>query len=456
MKFPAGKLLSAVRRRPLVWDTVTTTGWGLIGRSAGFLIPFFVAAWFGVSEDTDAFFFSYGVILFLANIFAPVVEQVVVPYIAEARRAGRDVGRMIGTILAVSGLGLVVLEGVLLLVMDPVLGLVTKFDPPTRRLAYLLLLETAPLVILLVWTGVLSGTLNAYRKFAYPAVSPAFRAALNLGIIFAFRNSLGVHAIALGYVAGEAGRMLILLGIIRKLKLVKIRFSCRPGPRLRDFFRQASFQAAAMVAIWLKPIIDRAMASWLGEGNVSLLYYADRLYIIPITFICSGLMATTLSHWSSRFYESPGMTLKADVNRGIRLVGALTVVIAVFLIFLHRPLARIAFGRGAFPPGQIAEVQRIWFFYLLGLVPYVIARIYFQAHLVLVNTRFLMVYAFCLNGVGIGLNWLLMKRFGVAGIALATTISYGLAAFGLGYFFYRKLGLPAPEGTPGVSREKTG
>ncbi len=452
MTFFSGKIFSVFRGRPLIRDTITTTGWSLLGRSAGFLIPFFVAAWFGVSEDTDAFFFSYGVILFLANIFAPVVEQVVVPYIAESRRAGRDVGRMVGTILTVSGLGLLILTGALLWVMEPVLGLVTKFDPATRRLASQLLLETAPLVILLVWTGVLSGTLNAYRKFAYPAVSPAFRAAINLGIIFTLCDTLGVHAIALGYVAGEAGRMIILLGIIRKLRLLKIRFSCCPGPRLRNFFRQASFQAGAMVAIWLKPIIDRAMASWLGEGNVSRLYYADRLYIIPITFICSGLMATTLSHWSFRYYESPGMTLKEDVNRGIRLVGVLTAVIAVLLIFFHRPLVRLAFGRGAFPAGDIAEVQRIWLFYLWGLIPYVIARIYFQAHLVMVNTRLLMVYAFCLNGVGVALNWLLMKKFGVAGIALATTISNLLAAGGLGYYFYRKLSGSQPPGSPKESQ----
>ncbi|MFH1038803.1 MAG: lipid II flippase MurJ [PVC group bacterium] len=431
--------MSGVRGRPLVWDTITTTWWGLIGRAAGFMIPFFIAAWFGISDDTDAFFFSYGVILFLANIFAPVVEYVIVPYIAEARRAGRDIGSLIGGVLGISGLGIAILEGALLSVIKPVLGLVTRFDQPTLQLAYQLLLETAPLIILLVWTGILSGTLNAYRKFAFPAVSPAFRAIVNLGIIFAFRNTLGVHAIALGYVVGEAGRMIILLGVIKKLKLIRLRFSFIPGPVLRDFFRKASYQTVAMIAIWLKPIIDRAMASWLGEGNVSLLYYADRLYIIPVTFICSGLMATTLSHWSTRFYESPRRTLKEDVNRGIRIVGVLTVVITVFLLLFYRPIARIAFERGAFDPAQVPEVQRIWFFYLLGLIPYIIARIYFQAHLVLMNTRFLMMYSFCLNGAGIGLNYLLMKRFGVAGIALATTVSYLFAAIGLGFYFYRKL-----------------
>lgn len=403
------------------------------------MIPFFIGAWFGGDSRTDAFFFSYGVVLFLANIFAPVVEYVVVPYIAEARREGRDVGRFIGGMMVISGVGIVLLSGVLLMVIKPFLSLVTRFDQPTLALAYNLLLETAPLIILLVWTGILSGTLNAYRKFAYPAVSPAFRAIINLGIIFAFRGYIGVHAIALGYVAGEAVRMIILLGVIKKLKLIRLRFCFVLGPALRDFFSRASYQTVAMIAIWSKPIIDRAMASWLGEGNVSILYYADRLYIIPITFICSGLMATTLSHWSARFYESPCLTMKQDVRRAVKIVGLLAVLITIFLLIFYRPIARIAYGRGAFSPDQVVEVQRVWFCYLLGLVPYVIARIYFQAHLVLKNTPFLMIYAFVLNGLGILLNYILMKRFGVAGIALATTVSYLLAAFGLGYFFFRIL-----------------
>ena len=439
MKSRNGKIRAYLRSRPLIRDTLTTTAWSTAGKSVGFLIPFFIAAWFGVSGGTDAFFFSYGIILFLANIFAPVVEYVIVPYIAEARKEGRDLGGFIGAVMGISGLGILLLTGALLLAARPLLALVTRFDRPTLELTYRLLLETAPLIILLVWTGILSGTLNAYRKFAYPAVSPAFRAIINLGVIIAFRNILGVHAIALGYVAGEAGRMLILLGIIRKFKLIRFRFSLLPGPFLRDFFGKASYQAVAMVAIWLKPIIDRAMASWLGEGKVSVLYYADRLYIIPITFICAGLMATTLSHWSSRYYELGRKTLAGDVRRAVRLVGAFTVVICVGLLLFYRPIARLAFGRGAITPGELREVQRVWFCYLLGLLPYVIARIYFQAHLVLKNTRLLMGYAFCLNGLGATLNYILMRRFGVAGIALATGICYLAAALSLRYFLFRRL-----------------
>lgn len=429
----------SIRRRPLIWDTVTTTGWSTLGKAAGFMIPFFIAAWFGVSSETDAFFFAYGLILFLSNIFAPVVENVIVPFIAEARKNGEDVGKFIGNVLGIGSIGLLVLEAVALLAVKPVLSVVTKFDPRTLSLINRLLLETAPLVILLVWTSILNGTLNAYKKFVFPAISPAFRAIINLGIIFLLRNQLGVHAIALGYVVGELSRLLVLFGVIRWLRLFELRISFHLTARLRRFFKTASYQTVGMVAVWFKPIVDRAMASWLAAGSVSVLYYADRLYIIPITFIATGLMATTLSHWSIRHYESGPGKLGADVKRVVITVGLITVFITVLLIILRRPIVSLAYGRGAFTPDELNEVGRVWFYYLLGLTFYIVGRIYIQAHLVLKNTRFLMMYAFGLNGLGIIGNYILMKHMGVAGIALATTCVTALSVVFLSYMLSKKL-----------------
>lgn len=428
-----------LRGQPLLWDTITTTGWSTLGKAVGFLIPFFIAAWFGVSSKTDAFFFVYGIILFLSGIFAPVMESVIVPYIVQARKRGDEVGKFVGRCLTFSGGGLLVFVGLLILIIKPVLSVVTRFNPSTLNLVYRLLLEISPLILLLVWTSILNGTLNAYKKFAFPAVSPAFRAIINLGVIFAFKNQLGIRAIALGYVVGELGRLIILLSVLKKYKLFKLRLSFQLDRRLREFFRTSSYQTLAMVAIWSKPVIDKAMASWLGEGSVSVLSYADRLYIIPITFLCTGLMATTLSHWSSRYYEGKGAGLKVDVKRAVKLVGSATLIIMLFLLLFRRPIVKLALGRGAFAPEKLPQVEKVWTYFLVGLLPYVIARIYFQAHLVLKNTRFLMIYAFCFSGLSVLFNYLLMKPFGVAGIALATTACYLFSALCLACFLYKKI-----------------
>jgi len=217
---------------------------------------------------------------------------------------------------------------------------------------------------------------------------------------------------------------------------------------IRAFLRTSSYQVGGMVAIWLNPVVDKIMASWLGEGSVSVLHYADRLYIIPIAFICTGLMATTISHWSSRYYELGQTRLGEDIKRAVKIVGTVTVLITAFLLLFHGSIVRVAYGRGAFEPSQLPAVSRTWVCYLIGLVPYVIARIYFQAHLVLKNTRFLMLYAFGFNLANILLNYLLMKKYGVAGIALATSVCSLLAAFWLGRFLFAQLKTESDPGPP--------
>lgn len=426
-----------LKAKPLVWDALTTTFLSTIGKGIGFLIPFFIAAWFGVSSETDAFFFTYGLILFLSGIFAPVVESVIVPYIAEARVKNEDVGKFVGNVLGLSGIGLLILAVLFLLVIKPVLSIVTRFDAEVLDLVFWLLIETAPLIILLTWTGVLAGTLNACKKFSFPALSPAFRAVINLAIIFTFKDIWGVHAIAWGYVIGEAIRLIILFGAISKFDLFSISFSTKLNARLKEFLKTASYQVVGMMAVGLNPIVDKTMTSWLEEGSVSVLHYADRLYMIPVTFMTTGLMVTLLSHWSGRYYEFGYQRLNKDLKKAIKVICLISLPIMLLLILFHQPITKLAFGRGAFDQARLTDVGWVWVCYLLGFVPYMVGRPFVQMHLVLKNTKTLLHCALFSNLLNISLNYILMKFFSVAGIALATSIISVFSLLFLAFAFNR-------------------
>jgi len=424
------KFLTWIRSRALVWDTITTTCWSTVGKGVGFLVPFFIAAWFGVTAETDAFFFAYGLILFFSMIFAPVVESVIVPYIAQARSKNEDVGKFVGRILGASGIGLLILTGIVLLVIRPVLFVITRFNSQELDLVYWILIETAPLIILLVWTSILAGTLNAYKNFVFPAITPMFRAVFNIGFIFIFKDALGVHAIALGYVVGEIIRLAVLVGVIKRLKLFKLGLSFSLNPNLKEFLKTASYQAIGMVAVGLNPIIDKIMASWLGSGSVSVLYYADRLFMIPITFLCVGLFPVALSHWSQNYYQNKEeLLLLRKANKVAKVVFLISVIVAMILAFFSRTLVYLAFGRGEFGLKYLHIVQWTFICYLLGLIPYVVGSMFTRAHLVLKNTRFLMKLAILNCFLNVVLNYILMQFIGVLGIALSTSITLSIITF---------------------------
>jgi putative peptidoglycan lipid II flippase len=431
--------ISILRNRPLLWDTITTTFFSSAGKSVAFLVPFFVAAWFGVTVETDAFFFAYGLVIFISGVFAPVVENVIVPYIAEARAKGEDVGRLIGRISGLSGIILLVLTGTVILTIKPFLSITTQFDSQSLQLVYWLLLETSPLIILLIWSSVLAGSLNAYKKFAFPALSPAFRAIIIISSIFIFKDKWGVHSIAWGYIAGELVRLALLVVVIKKLNLFTFGFSFQLDPRLQDFLKNASYQVLGMVAIGLNRFVDTIMASWLGKGSVSVLHYADRLYMIPVTFITTGLMVSLLSHWSSRYYEAGHQRLGEDVKKTVKVTGCLALSITLVLILIHQPMVDLAFGRGAFDHARLSEVGGVLVYYLLGFLPFMLGRVYVRAHLVLKNTKVLMRGAFYLIGLNIVLDFLLMRLLDVGGIALATTFTSLFTLLYLGVIFHKNM-----------------
>ncbi len=437
MKLTPASLKKSLSGPSLARDALTTTGWSTIGKAVGFVIPFFLAAWFGVTEETDAFFFAYGLILFFSVIFAPVVESVIVPFIAEAEARSEDIGRFVGNILAVAAFGLAVLAGLMLLSIKPILTVATRFEAAGIELVYRLLLISSPLLILLVLTSVLAGTLNAYKKFSVPAIAPAFRAVVVIIFTFLLKDKLGVYAIALGYVAGEVLRLTVLLSVARAIPGFQLRISARVSPKLRAFIKTSSYQVIGMAALSLNPVVDKIMASWIGPGNVSIIYYADRLYMIPCVIFTSGLIITILSHWSSRYQVSGREGLNKDLRRAGKKIVMFVLPVVLLMILFHRPLVNLAFGRGEMTREELIAVGNTWIFFLFGVVFYVLKQVYVRGFIVLKHTKIIMKAALYSTVLNVIFNYLLMTPLAAAGIALATTLVNAFAFIYLRASFQR-------------------
>jgi len=323
--------------------------------------------------------------------------------------------------------------------MKPILPLLTRFSPEGQDLVYRILLESIPLFILLVWTSVLAGTLNAYKIFGIPALSPAFRAIVTLVFIFAFKGTMGVHAIALGYVVGEIFRLVVLSFLLRKLNILHFRLLIGWEAKFAEFLKTSSYQIIGMSMLAFTPIINKTMASWLGPGNVSILEYADRLYIIPITFLSTGLLITILSHWSERYYIDGAGQLKNDVWKAVKVVGTAALLLTAILLLTKDSVVNIVYGYGKFPQRLIDEVGVIFGFYLLGLTPYLLSQVYVRAFLTRKDTRVLLLTAFFMITGTIAFNLVFIRIIGVAGIALANSVVALLSLGILCFLFYKRL-----------------
>ncbi len=402
-------------------DTLTTTGLGVIGRSANLLIPFVVGGLFGVSADTDAVFLALGILVLFTGVFAWAVEAVVVPFIAKLRAKGEaKVAAFVGAVLLWSALGVLASCIVLLVLARPLLALLTSLSVDTINLTYVLLLELSPVLLLVMFSSVLSGTLNAYRIFWAPAVSSTLAVVVVIGAICLGKGGIGIHAVALGYVIGEVCRLLFLWSVLRKTGMGSIRLAPEGRQTQLEFLKLCSYTIVSMVVAGLPPLINRMIASYGGPGSVSIVEYAEKMFYVPAGLLGSGFLTVVLAHWSLNFQEAGVEKLRDDVYLTARVLASGALMASVVLYALRYPLVSLALGWGSIPKESLVQVARLYGVYLLGLLPNAIGLVFGRAHLVLRNTRVLLETALVGVGVLLLLNAWLAPRFGLTGIALAT------------------------------------
>jgi putative peptidoglycan lipid II flippase len=429
-----------VIKNKFIRETISTTIFSVIGKGVGFIIPFFVAASFGVSAETDAFFYAYGVILFFGGIVAPTIENAIVPYIAEIREDRKAVGQFLGQIILISGLFISLLMIGIALFSIPILGSITNFDHNSLKLIEKILWEISSLGVLLMITSVLGGTLNTYKLFAENAISPAVRAVVTLIFIFLFRESLGIHAVGLGYVVGEIARCAWLsYFVVNKFNVVPVpRFS---GPNVKKFFFGTIQMVIGLTALNMTTLIDQTMASWLDAGSVSKLFFADRLYVVLTTMVSAGVLVTILSYWASIPNDEREM-LTRKVDEAIKVLFLLSVGSVIILILFNRSLVDLFFFQSDISKEVLDEIALIWVGYLVGFVPYLLARVYVRALLVVNETKVIMYGGVFKSVIKIAINFAVFPFFGLLGLAVSTSLMSGFEFLYFRFKFKKLVALP--------------
>ncbi len=447
---PIAKTASMLRSRPILKDIATTTVFTIIGRSVGFLIPFFIAAWYGAGGQTDAFFLAYGTIFFLTNIFSTVVEGVVVPFIAELRSNGEELGSFIGSLLVGSGSVILVVGLIFAVAGYPLFNLLTGFSEPQLKLVYLLSLETLPIALFVMWSSLLGGILNAHKAFAHPKLSLAIRSVITLLLIFSFRGLLGIHAIPLGYVLGEMLRVIYLYIRLAMNKEINIKLGI-PDKQSLHFFKVAGVQVFGSTAISFNPLIDRTVASWLSTGSISLLTYAEKLFFLPVTLFGEGLCVVLLSYWSSQTYTGQLERLRSDVVKTVWRILSFSIPLGIAIFLMRDQIVYLCYGWGTFPKDRLPDLGRLLGIYAFGLPQFIINLILARALLVLKDTKSLTKVAILWCFLKIIFNLILFRLLGLEGIVISTIIVVILSTGSLWYFFKRTFYITMENANNGLS-----
>lgn len=296
-----------------------------------------------------------------------------------------------------------------------------RADPEKFALTVTLTRITFPYLMFITLVTLQSGTLNAHGHFVAAALTPVV---MNLSMIvflcvaFLFANPglaaswgltiSGVLQLALTSAAAYQAGIFEHFAPPAMTKHVK-HFLVTLGPAVIG-------SAGTQIALFADTIIG----SMLPTGGVSSIYYADRIYQLPLGVI--GIAAgTVLLPEMSRLFAAgnPGGALHAQ-NRTMALSLALTAPFFIAFIMIPDDIMRGVFLRGAFTPQAAGAAAAVLTAYGFGLIAIVLLRSAVASFQAQGDTKTPMLIALSAVAVNVALKIVLFKPLGAPGLAAAT------------------------------------
>ena len=406
-----------------------------------------MASLFGSGMVTDAFFVAFRIPNLLRRLFAegsltisfiPVFSE----YLAtKSKEDAFDLARIILTLL-IFILTLVTLLGV---IFSPWIVRIQAFGFGGSGVKYdltvLLTRITFPYIFFISIVAFFMGVLNSLRHFAAPAAAPIF---LNIGIIgAAYFISPHLHEPIVGLAIG------VLIGGALQVAL-QVPWLLSEGLSLFPRW-QLDHPALKRIGLLMLPaifgsavyqfnqFIGTLLASFLKEGSVSWLYYADRLVQFPLGVFAIAISTAALPSLSTLAAKKEMEKFGKTLNHTLRLILFITLPSTAGLIVLGRPIIQIIFERGAFDSGSTDMTYYALLFYAVGLWAFSGIRVMVSAFYALQDTKTPVKLAIVALVTNLALSLILMGPLKHGGLALALSLASALQFFLLLFFFKRKI-----------------
>ena len=418
-------------------------------RVLGFIRDMFIAAALGTGPVAEAFFVAQRLPNLFRRLFAEgAFASAFVPIFAktyesdgidEARRFAEE---SLAALAAVLLIATVLAEiGMVWLTYALAPGFAT--EPEKFHLAVLLSRIAFPYLFLISIVSLQSGALNGIGRFAAASFSTSLlNAVLIAALIFVFITG-EIGTVTAGVMLTTA----ISIGGI--VQLAFLHYAChRAGlslklrrPRLtagvRRLLRLGGPSVIAGGIVQINIVVGTIVAS-LEPGAVSWLYYADRLYQLPLGIVGIAIGVVLLPDLARALRAGRDDVADHTQNRALEFAAALTLPAAVALAVIPGPIIAVLFERGAFTAADTAATAPALAAYAVGLPAFVAIKVFQPGYFAREDTRTPMLYGFVSMVVNVAAAFAFYYLFGHGGIAAATSLASWVNAGLLVYTLWKR------------------
>ena len=420
----------------------------LLSRILGFIRDAVIAWYFGAGQNSDVFIAAFRIPNLLRKLFGEgAISNAFVPVLTdciakdgkeEAFKLARSALWVLSILLAAISICGVIMAPLIVKTIAPGFAGTAGKIPLTITLTRIMF----PYIFFIGLVALCMGILNAFGKFAAPALAPVLLNLAMIGAVFFIcpRISRPILGLAIGVIIGGVLQLLFQLpaminkGVVfwRKTKLF------HPGLKKISLMLTPVILGGAVYQI--NVLVGTLLGSFLREGSVTYLYFADRLVQFPLGIFAFAAATAVLPSLSRQAALNDVAALKDTFEHAVRLTLFLTIPSMVGLIVLRVPIIALLFKRGEFSWQATQLTASALLYYAIGIWAFAAVRIVAATFFALKDTRTPMIMATVSILVNILLGILLMGPLAHSGLALATSLASSLNLGLLLYALHAKLG----------------
>ncbi|MFT6344871.1 MAG: putative peptidoglycan lipid II flippase [Paraglaciecola sp.] len=409
-----------------------------ISRILGLVRDAVIANLMGAGANADVFLFANKIPNFLRRLFAEgAFAQAFIPVLADVRHES-DEEHLKQFVAKVSGtLGLVVtMVTIVGVIGSPILAALfgmgwfveyVNGEPAGEKfeLASLMLKITFPYLLFVSLTGLAGAILNTLNKFAVAAFTPVLLnvAIIGCAIYLAPKFDEPAFALAWGVFLGGLFQLLFLLPFLYRAGLLvkpKWGWSDPDIVKVRTLIIPALFGVSVGQ---LNLLFDTVIASFLGTGSISWLYYSDRLLEFPLGLFGIAIATVILPTLSQNHVAKDDKAFSANIDWAVKMICLLGIPAATGLFMLAEPMLLTIFQRGEFTPQDATYASHSLMAYSFGLLSFMLVKVLAPGFYSRQDIKTPVKFGIWCMAANMLFNLILVWPFDYVGLAMATSLS---------------------------------
>jgi putative peptidoglycan lipid II flippase len=302
-------------------------------------------------------------------------------------------------------------------------ALAPKFGPEKHALTISLVRVMLLCPVIFGVSGLMMGILNAQQQFFLPGLAPS---AYNVGIILGawlLVPRFGPMGAAIGAVVGALLHLLVQLpGLVRcGMRYTPVLTLRDPGVRRVLWLMGPRMFGLAVVQINF--LVETNLASRLGTGAVSALYYAFTMMLLPQGVFAQSVATAAFPTFADQVARGQKAAMSEALAATMRAIFFVAIPAAAGLLILRVPLVETLFERGKFQDTSTEAVALALMFYAPGLVAHSGIEIVTRAFYALHDTRTPVYIGVAAMLANLMFSLTLIGPMQIAGLALANSMA---------------------------------